>query len=147
MRKVVTAGTNPLAKFRNIRTTRDGYQVVVVRERIEKTKFFARHTKESLRNAELYRDQLLKKLPSKRLNPVPKEVLASLGLTEPVVGVFRHPKKQCYAVSFLNEARRYCTQAFSFRTTADEVAAYAEAVKFRKKALRASAKALKSLRA
>ena len=140
MKKGLTAGTKPLAAFRNIRVTRDGYQVVIVRNRVERSKFFVSHTKASLRKAEQYRDELLKELPGKRTNPIPSKVLSSLGLTAPVVGVFRHPDKQCYAVSFRNEDQRPGTQAFSFRSTEDEVSAYAEAVKFRKKTLRASLK-------
>ena len=144
MKKFVTAGTKPLAEFRNIRVTRDGYQVVAVRDRVETSKFFAGHTPESLRKAERYRDALLKKLPSKRSNPVPRRVLSSLGLTSPVVGVFRHPDKQCYAVSYRNENQRPCTQAFSFRSGGDEVAAYTNAVKFRKQVLRASRKMVRA---
>ena len=140
MKKGLTAGTKPLAAFRNIRVTLDGYQVVVVRNRIETSKFFAGHTRASLRKAEAYRDELLKALPSKRTNLIPSKVLSSLGLNTPVVGVFRHPKKQCYAVSYLTEDRRPGTQAFRFRSTADEIVAYADAIKFRKKTLRASLK-------
>ena len=43
-------------------------------------------------------------------------------------------------MSYLTEDRRPGTQAFRFRNTADEVVAYADAVKFRKKTLRASVK-------
>ncbi len=127
----------PFTRFRNIRVTNDGYQVVIVRERVERSKLFAGHTKKSLRLAEEYRDQLLKEMPAKRQNTIPPKVLAALGLKEPVVGVFRHPSKQSYAVGFLDEERRVSSRSFSFRDTEDEAAVYKQAIKFRKQTIKA----------
>jgi hypothetical protein len=92
-------------EFRNIRVTNDGYQVVITRAKIEVSKLFAGHNSKSLRAAEKYRNQLLKDLPNKRLNMVPRRVLPALGHSKPVVGVFRHPKRKHYSVGYGEDGR------------------------------------------
>jgi hypothetical protein len=117
--------------FRNIRITPDGYQVIVTRAKMEFSKFFAGHTSKSLKAAEAYRNQLLKELPDKRINVIPRRVLKALGLSKPVVGVFRNPHKQYYAVMFVDKRGIRRSRSFPFRHV-DEVSAYSASVKFRK---------------
>ena len=121
-------------KFKNIRVTNDGYQVVVVRAKIEISKYFRGHSRESLRAAEAFRDQILREVPPKRLNPIPEKVLRALGRAEPVVGVFRHPKRCHYAVSYTDQEGRKRSRAFSWRKES-ESAAYAKAAEFRAETL------------
>jgi hypothetical protein len=122
-------------EVRNIRVLPSGYQVCVTREKTEFSKHFAGHSARSLRLAESYRDMLLRVLPPKRRHEVPRRVLSALNLKQPIVGVTRYPKK-CYAVSFRNKANQIKTRTFSWRAPKDEIAAYAAAVRFRKKKLR-----------
>jgi hypothetical protein len=122
-------------KFKNIRVTNDGYQVVVVRAKIEISQYFRGHSRESLRAAEAFRDQILQEVPPKRLNPIPEKVLRALGRAEPVVGVFRHPTRQHYAVSYTDREGRQCSRAFSWRVDS-EATAYAKAARFRERTLK-----------
>jgi hypothetical protein len=125
----------PFTEFKNIRVTNDGYQVVITRGKIEFSRLFARHTKKSLRAAQQCRDQLLKELPSKRINVIPRRILVALGLSQPVIGVFRHPQKQAYGVAYIDKTGRRRSRSFSWSSDG-EVAAYAEAVAFRKQSIR-----------
>lgn len=82
-----------------------------------------------------------KKPPSiKRASPIPRRVLNALELRQPVVGVFRHKNRPHYGVAYTDENGRRCSRAFSFAHGGDEAAAYAQAVKFRRKTLRAKAR-------
>src|SRR6266568_2624183 len=79
-----------IVEFRNLRVLPSGYQVTVTRGKREFAKHFAGNSEKSLRAAMRYRDQLLRVLPNKRKNLIPRKVLAALGLKKPVVGVSRH---------------------------------------------------------
>ncbi len=127
-----------IEEFSNIRVTNDGFQVVFVRAKLEITKYFAGHTEESMQAAQQYRDKMRKKIPNKRLNNVPKQVLKALGLSEPVVGVFRPAGREHYAVIYMDRAGQKRTRAFSWKKQS-ETDAYAQAVALRKKALRGRA--------
>lgn len=127
---------HPIKEFSNIRVTNDGFQVVITRVKQEHTTYFAGHSSESLRAAQRHRDRMLRILPSKRLNPVPRRVLQALGLTEPVVGVFRPHGRRHYSVVYTDRSGRKCTRAFSWNHQ-DEIEAYAQAIALRKKVLRA----------
>ena len=118
-------------EVKNIRVLPSGYQVCVTRERTEFSKHFAGHSPKSLRQAEAYRDMLLRVLPPKRRHPVPPRVLAALKLKQPIVGISRYPKR-CYAVAYRNRANEVKTRIFSWRKPKDEIAAYAAAVEFRR---------------
>ena len=124
-----------IREFSNIRVTNDGFQVVFTRMRVEHTRYFAGHTDRSLRAAQRYRDRMLRTLPSKRNNLVPRRILQALGLTEPVVGVFRPRRGDHYSVTYTDRTGRKRTRAFSWRD-GDEPGAYAKAIAFRNKALR-----------
>ncbi len=125
----------PIKEFTNIRVTNDGFQVVITRKKHELTAYFAGHTPESLRAAQRHRDRLLRTLPNKRRNPVPRRVLQALGLSEPVVGVFRPHGRRHYSVLYTDRHGRKCTRAFSWKHQ-DEIEAYAQAIALRNKALR-----------
>src|SRR5450432_1387502 len=97
--------SKPVTEFSNIRVLPSGYQVCVTRAKIEFSRHFAGHSDASLKAALRFRDKVLRELPKKRLNPVPRKVLAALGLDEQVVGVFRHPKRSFYEVSYSERGR------------------------------------------
>ena len=101
----------------------------MTRAKIEFSRHFAGHSDASLKAALRFRDKALRELPKKRLNPVPRKVLAALGLDAEVVGVFRHPRRSFYQVSF-REGGRWRARTFSWRTV-DEADAYAAALAFR----------------
>ena len=124
-----------IKEFTNIRVTNDGFQVVFTRAKQELTRYFAGHTTESLRAARRYRDQMLRELPDKRLHPVPRRVLEALGLSEPVVGVFRRRAQKQYAVVYIDRTGRKRSRVFSWKRE-EEIEAYAKAVALRSKALR-----------
>ncbi len=125
-----------IKEFTNIRVTNDGFQVVITRAKRELTAYFAGHTDKSLRAAQRHRDRMLRKLPNKRLNLVPRRVLQALGLSEPVVGIFRPRGRRHYSVTFPGPTGRKCTRAFSWREPEDEIEAYAQAIALRNKILR-----------
>ena len=78
-----------------------------------------------------------KKQPlTKRVSPIPRRVLSALGFDQPVPGVFRHKNRPHYGVAYRDAEGRRCSRAFSFAEDGDEAAAYARAVKFRRKTLR-----------
>lgn len=108
-----------------------GYQVCVTRQGREFSKHFAGHSNKSLRNAETYRDMLLRMLPSRRRHEVPRRVLTALGLKQSVVGISRYPKG-CYAVGYRGKDNRTKTRTFSFTNPKSEIAAYKAAIAFRK---------------
>jgi hypothetical protein len=120
------------AEFKNIRTLPSGYQVAVTRSKKEFSRHFAGLTDESLQRAMRYRDQLLKKLPPKRNNPVPRHVLAAAGLTKPLVGVYRHVGRRFYQVSYRDEKGTQRGMTFSWRTREEEIEAYRTAVELRR---------------
>ena len=127
-----------IEEFSNIRVTNDGFQVVFVRARLEVTKYFAGHTEESMQAAQQYRDKMRKKLPNKRVNDVPKPVLKALGLSEPVVGIFRPAGREHYAVIYTDRKGQKRTRAFSWQKQSEKEA-YAQAIALRKKALQGRA--------
>jgi hypothetical protein len=129
----------PIEEFANIRVTNDGFQVTITRARQELTAYFAGHTDKSLRAAMRCRDRMLRQLPDKRRNPVPRRVLQALGLTAPVVGVFRPRGRGHYSVIYADRTGRKRTRVFSFRDPEEEIAAYAEAIALRQKSLRGRA--------
>ncbi|MBV9008883.1 MAG: hypothetical protein JO354_06925 [Verrucomicrobia bacterium] len=128
------------SEIRNIRILPSGYQVCVTREGREFSKHFAGHSTESLRNAEKYRDMLLRMLPSRRRHDIPRRILTALGLKQPVVGVTRYPKG-CYAVSWRDKNNRTKTRTFSWDDARGEVNAYKAAMAFRRTTLKARRKA------
>ncbi|MBA3961607.1 MAG: hypothetical protein H0X40_06870 [Chthoniobacterales bacterium] len=132
------AKNRAIEEFSNIRITNDGFQVVFVREKLEITKYFAGHTEESMRAAQEYRDKMRKKIPNKRVNDVPRHVLKALGLSGPVVGVFRPAGREHYTVIYMDRKGQKRTRAFSWKKQS-ETDAYAQAIALRKKALRGRA--------
>ena len=122
-------------EFKNIRVLPSGYQVTLVRSGNEFSRHFAGHSERSYRAAIRFRDQTLRELPDKRLNKVPRRVLAALGLMKPVVGIFRRPNRSMYQVSY-KERRRQRNRAFSWGGEISEAEAYATAIAFRKKTIR-----------
>ena len=128
--------SKPVTEFTNIRVLPSGYQVSVTRAKIEFSRHFAGHSDASLNAAVRFRDKALRELPPKRINPVPREVLAAVGLDREVVGVFRHPRRSFYQVSF-REKGKWRTRSFSWNKR-DEADAYANAVAFREELVRRS---------
>ena len=126
----------PVTEFTNIRVLPSGYQVTVTRAKIEFSRHFAGHSDASLKAALRFRDKALRELPTKRLNPVPRKVLAAVGLETEVVGVFRHPKRMFYQVTY-RDGDRTRARTFSWRNVA-EAEAYAAAIAFRASQVRAS---------
>jgi hypothetical protein len=120
----------PITDFKNIRVLPSGYQVTMVRAKTEVSKHFAGHSERSYRAAVRYRDRLLRELPDKRLNKIPRRILKALQLTKPVVGVFRARKRRFYQVSYIENGRLRC-RVFSWVGDA-EPEAYRAAIKFRK---------------
>ena len=123
-------------EFKNIRTLPSGFQVSVTRHKKEYSKHFAGHSRNSLKAAEKWRDQMLRLLPNKRKNTIAPRLLKAIGLTKPVVGVSNHRKRRMFQVSYRAKRGRMKTRGFSWSTAKGEVAAYAAAVRFRKKLLR-----------
>ena len=122
-----------IVEFRNLRVLPSGYQVTVTRGKREFAKHFAGHSEESLRVAMRYRDQLLRLLPDKRKNLIPRRVLTALGLKKPVVGVSRHPSRQLFQVHYRSGSGRLRSRSFHWSDREEETAAYAAAMRFRKK--------------
>ncbi|HEV3410385.1 MAG TPA: AP2 domain-containing protein [Chthoniobacterales bacterium] len=118
------------SEFTNIRVLPSGYQVAITRAKTEITRHFAGHSEESLQAALRFRDRVLRSLPDKRLNPIPRRVLAALGLKEPVPGVFRRGWQNAYSVMYEDRGRKRARQ-FSYKLR-PEVEAYAAAVQFRR---------------
>ncbi len=121
-----------MTAFKNIRVLPSGYQVSVVREGTEFSKHFAGHSPRSLREANAYRDLLLRTLPSKRRKNVPKHILDALKLKEQVVGVFRYDDRRFYQVTYSDRDGVVRTKTFSWKDRDGEVKAYRDAVKFRR---------------
>ena len=126
----------PVTEFTNIRVLPSGYQVCVTRAKIEFSRHFAGHSDASLKAALRFRDKTLRELPKKRLNPVPRKVLAAVGIEAEVVGVFRHPRRSFYQVSY-RDGGRWRARTFSWNKVG-EPAAYAAAIAFRAGLVRAS---------
>jgi hypothetical protein len=126
----------PIRNFKNIRVLPSGYQVVLVRARTEFSKHFAGHSERSLRKAERYREQLLRELPDKRQNRIPRRILTALNLKKPVVGVFRHANKDYYQVSYRDLNGQLRSRAFPWRVNG-ELGAYATAARFRERTIAA----------
>src|SRR5712691_616060 len=122
-----------ITDFKNIRVLPSGFQVTIVRAKIEVSKHFAGHSERSYRVALRYRDQLLRELPDKRLNKIPRRVLQALGLTKPVVGVFRSGTRKFYQVTYRESGRQRC--GTFFWTGDDEPEAYRRAIAFRKRTI------------
>src|SRR5438034_10419700 len=94
-----TKRPHAFAEFRNLRVLPSGYQVAITRRKREFAKHFAGHSKQSLQAAMKYRDALLRLLPNKRKNDIPRRLLTALNLKKPIVGVSRHPTRQLFQVS------------------------------------------------
>ena len=125
----------PVAEFTNIRVLPSGYQVAVTRAKNEFSRHFAGHSDASLEAALRFRDKVLRELPTKRLNPVPRKVLAAVGRDIEVVGVFRHTNRMFYQVTYRDQGRMRM-RTFSWKKR-PEAEAYAEAVAFRMQQVRA----------
>jgi len=132
--------SHAIAEFRNMRVLPSGYQVAVTRQKREYAKHFAGHSPQSLRGAMRYRDQLLRLLPNKRKNLIPRRVLVALGLEKPVVGVSRNPTRRLFQVSFRSSDGQLHSRSFRWTDSAREIKAYAAAVKFRRHFLRQGTK-------
>jgi hypothetical protein len=122
-----------MTDFKNIRTLPSGYQVSIVRGKTEVSRHFAGHSEKSYRAAVRYRDRLLRELPDKRLNKIPRRILRSLGLLKPVVGVFRSPGRRFYQVTWYERGRQH-TATFPWGDDG-ELEAYQTAIEFRKLAI------------
>ena len=125
----------PVTEFTNIRVLPSGYQVAITRAKNEFSRHFAGHSDASLKAALRFRDKVLRELPTKRINPVPRKVLAAVGLQSEVVGVFRHPKRMFYQVMYKDRGR-VRARTFSWKNR-NEAEAYAAAVAFRAGQVRA----------
>jgi hypothetical protein len=137
----------PLAftEFKNIRVLPSGYQVSIVRAKIEFSRHFAGHSEESYRAAIRFREKVLRELPPKRLNQIPRPVLAAAGLREAVVGVFRHAGRSMYQVGY-RENGQPRNRAFTWGAQRSEAEAYAAAVAFREKMIKGKTKRARSSR-
>ena len=122
-------------EFRNLRVLPSGYQVSVTRGKMEFSKHFAGHSTKSLQAAMGYRDRLRRELPDKRKNIIPRRLWAALNLKRPAVGVFSHPKRRMYQVTYRDRVGRLRTRTFSWTDREAEIDSYVAAVKFRKKCL------------
>ena len=125
-----------ISEFKNIRTLPSGYQVSLTRNKKEYSKHFAGHSREALKAAERWRDQVLRLLPDKRKNLVARRVLAALGLKKPVVGVLYYPDRCFFQVTYRSGNKRFRSRCFSWSNRDEEIVAYAEAVRFRKSLLK-----------
>src|SRR5688572_12736830 len=96
----------PVIEFANIRVLPSGYQVTVTRSKIEFSRHFAGHSEASLQAALRFRDKALRELPPKRLNPIPRTVLAAVGLKTETPGVCRNPPRSFYQVSYREGGRQ-----------------------------------------
>ena len=123
-----------ITEFKNMRTLPSGYQVAVTRGKREFSKHFAGHSRKALKAAKRWRDLMLRVLPNKRRKPIPKKILAAVGLKNPAVGVFRYAKRRLYYVSYRDRKRAVRSRTFPWSDDKGETAAYAAAVRFRKKA-------------
>ncbi|MBA2744372.1 MAG: hypothetical protein H0U43_08735, partial [Chthoniobacterales bacterium] len=65
--------SNLVTEFTNIRVLPSGYQVSVTRAKVEVSRHFAGHSDASLKAAVRFRDKVLRELPPKRINPVPRK--------------------------------------------------------------------------
>ena len=119
----------PVVEFTNIRVLPSGYQVTLTRSKIEFSRHFAGHSEASLEAALRFRDKALRELPPKRLNPVPRAVLAAVGRETETPGVCRNPQKSFYQVSY-REDGRLRSRTFSYKRV-KEAEAYAAALAFR----------------
>lgn len=119
-------------EFTNIRILPSGYQVAITRNKREYSKHFAGHSKVALKAAHQWRDAVLRLLPDKRTQPIPRRVLNALGLKQPVVGVSRYDTRRFYSVSYRDRKGRTRVGTFSWRNPKGEIAAYAAAIKFRR---------------
>ncbi|MGZ4965760.1 MAG: hypothetical protein ACXV97_01155 [Chthoniobacterales bacterium] len=117
--------------FTNIRVLPSGYQVTITRAKVEVSRHFAGHSARSLRAAVKFRDQLLRDMPNKRLNPIPQRVLRAAGLKEAPPGVFRRVPPGAYVVNWYERGRLRGRQ-FGFQRR-PEMEAFLQAVKFRKR--------------
>jgi hypothetical protein len=125
-----------ITEFKNMRTLPSGYQVTVTRNKREFSKHFAGHSEKALKAAKRWRNLILRVLPNKRRKPIPKKILAAVGLKVPAVGVFRYAKRRLYYVSYRDHKRVVRSRAFPWSDRDGEIAAYAAAARFRKKAAR-----------
>ena len=133
-------------QFTNIRVLPSGYQVTLTRGGNEFSRHFAGHSENSLQAALRFRDKALRELPSKRINAIPRQVLAAVGRTEAVVGVSRTPSRSIYQVSF-REKDKWKGRAFGWGRMRTEADAYAAAVAFREQVVRQASSSRKSKRA
>lgn len=106
----------------------------MVRAGIAISKHFAGRTEKSYRAATRYRDKLLRELPDKRRNKIPRPILKAVGLTKPVVGVYRTAKRKFYQVSY-SVGDRKCCITFPSTEDIDEAEAYQMAIEFRRLAV------------
>jgi hypothetical protein len=120
-------------EFTNIRILPSGYQVAITRNKKEYSKHFAGHSKDSLKAAHRWRDRVLRLLPNKRSQPIPARILSKLHLKQPVVGVSRYETRRFYSVTYHGAKGRTRVRTFSWRDPKGELAAYAAAIKFRRK--------------
>ena len=128
------AGLSPLLKARldlyNIRRNRCGYEVVITRARNKFSYSIVGHGDQSLKAAMELRDKLLAEAPPRRKNAIPRGVLRELGLSEPVIGIYRLASRSCYRVHWYDSTGRSRLKGFYFRRVS-EVDAYAAAIAFR----------------
>ena len=78
-------------------------------------------------------DRVLRLLPNKRSQPIPSRILSKLRLKQPVVGVSRYETRRFYSVTYHGKKGRTRVRTFSWRDPKGELAAYAAAIKFRRK--------------
>ncbi len=84
-------------ELRNIRLHCGGYQVVIHRDGREFSRCFSGgFSKKVLQRAKEYRDALLAEAPRRIAQPIPRQVLDELGLTEPVLGVSHCAQRSCF---------------------------------------------------
>ena len=123
-------------ELRHIRLTRSGYQVLIIRGGKKVfSRYFVGFSEESLLAAMRVRDEALRKVPPRRSNPIPPEVLRALGLSSAVVGIFRFPRRSVYRVQYRDAEGKRRLHSSYYRQV-PEVDAYAAAIAFRQETLR-----------
>lgn len=124
--------------LRHIRRYTHGYEVVINRSgRKVVYRHFRGFSQQSLEGAMRFRDEIVGSVAPERANSVPAHVLEALGLSRPVIGVYRLPQWSVYRVEYRDGEGNRKQRQFYFRQIS-ETMAYAAALAFRKDLLKRS---------
>jgi hypothetical protein len=116
-------------ELRNIRLYECGYEVVIRRGSTKLQRCFRGFSEKTLNRAKKWRDEMLQLTAPRRKNGIPGEVLRKLGLSEPVVGVYRLASRSSYRINYTTADGRRTMKAFYYRCVPEEDA-YAAAIAF-----------------